>query len=141
MFSQVQRNFLCRLPHISTRKPVHCLRFTNRRLSMSTNGINGQTSVEERRAKLFEEMQVNVLTEDPLNDNERARKEVSRNFVCESSNNIHFGGKGLTNVYSSGHTDWYVAKMTYSQSAHNMQWTTFSSDTRDAGVRSASNSW
>lgn len=56
---------------------------------MSTNGINGQTSVEERRAKLFEEMQVNVLTEDPLNDNERARKEVSRNFVCESSNNIY----------------------------------------------------
>lgn len=47
--------------------------------------MNGH-AIDAKRNQLFADMQVNVLTDDPLGDNEKARKEVARNFVCESDN-------------------------------------------------------
>ena len=41
--------------------------------------------IEAARAKLTEEMKVDVLTELQEADNEKARKGVSRSFICMSS--------------------------------------------------------
>lgn len=40
------------------------------------------TNVEAARAKLMEEMKVDILTELQEADNEKARREVSRSFIC-----------------------------------------------------------
>lgn len=40
------------------------------------------TNVEAARTKLMEEMKVDILTELQEADNEKARREVSRSFIC-----------------------------------------------------------
>ena len=44
--------------------------------------------IEAARAKLMAEMKVDVLTELQEADNEKARKGVSRSFICMSSKSL-----------------------------------------------------
>ena len=56
---------------------------------MSTNGhINSHNAVQdisEVRARLAAEVKLEILTGTQVEDNETARKEVARSFVCEHS--------------------------------------------------------